>query len=65
MRRLQRRDPELTRQRLVHPYEGSYKDRLMEAHAVDLRDNAHVVPLPGGYSKITPVHSEARVRRDT
>ena len=46
--------PQISRQQLVPGCGVSYDDKLRAAGAVDLRDNASLERLPGGYLRVTP-----------
>lgn len=57
------RKPELTRERLVNPYDTPLRQRLIAANAVDLRDNLRIIPLGNGYDRIVPVDPMATIAR--
>ena len=56
------RQPQLTRETLVNPYKEAFGHRLRNSGAVDLRDNARIVPLRGGYDRIVPIDPTKLVR---
>ena len=61
MKRLKRRIPELSRERLVNPYKADYADRVFAAGATDLHENFRMEELRGGYSRIVPVNASRKV----
>ena len=61
MAKINRRSPELTRQRLVDPQlDVPFRERLKRAHAIDLRGNMEVERLASGYARAIPVDRSVR-----
>jgi len=54
-KRLARRVPELSRDRLVNPHDSPYRDRVRVGGVIDLRLNFRLEQLERGYSRIVPV----------
>ena len=49
------RQPPMTREILVNPHRETFAERLRESGAVDLRDNAMITRIRGGYDRIVPI----------
>lgn len=63
MKKLTRRAPELTRQRLANPnLDIPLASRLVRAGAVDLNGNRRIESLGNGYSRVTPIDPAKRFR---
>lgn len=60
---LKRRVPELTRERLVNPHEGSFAERVRAAGAAERRRAFRIEELGGGYSRIVPLVAERSLDR--
>lgn len=63
MDRLERRVPELTRERLVNPHEDSFAERIRAAGATELHLNFHIEDLGGGYSRMVPLGATRNLDR--
>lgn len=63
MKRLTRRAPMLSRERLVNPHETDYAARVRDAGATDLRENFRVVQLPGGYSRVVALDPNRKAEK--
>ena len=61
---LNRRHPELTRERLVNPHEATLLQRLVASNAVELRENLQIVPLGNGYDRVVPVDTSLTIARE-
>ena len=63
MERLKRRIPELTRERLVNPHEGSFAKRVRAAGATEVDLHFRLEELGGGYSRLVPLGQTGKNRR--
>jgi hypothetical protein len=55
---LRRRSPELSRERVVNPYEAPYRERMRASGARDVQSGFRLKPLPGGYSQLVSVETD-------